>query len=55
MMGDGRHAGAGPEAPVGGARSDSYMEGTRTTPEERNQVKWLNDVQDGYQGIVSLP
>lgn len=46
MMRDGRYAAAGPEAPVDGALSDSYMEGTRTTPEERNQLMWLNDVED---------
>lgn len=36
MMGDVHHTAAGPEAPVDGALSDSYMEGTRTAPEERN-------------------
>lgn len=55
MMGEGRQAAASPKAPVDGVLSDSYMEGTRTTPEERNQVTWLNDVEEVYQGIDSLP
>lgn len=46
MMEERRHAAAGPEAPLHGALSDSYMEGTRTAAEERNQT-WLNDVA-GY-------
>lgn len=53
MMGDGCHA--EPEAALDGGLSDSYMEGTRTTPEERNQVTWLSDVEDVDHGIVSLP
>lgn len=55
MMGDGSDAAAGPEASVDGALSDSYVESTRITPEESNQVTRLIDVEDAYQGFDSLP